>query len=57
MPSSPDVTEQQLAGAEAELAAMRERQGAVGRRAAFRQHLFMWAGLGSQVALWGVLFR
>lgn len=57
LPSSSSHTEQRLAEVQQELAALDAQQAAVGRRSRWRRHGFIWAGLSSQVLLWGLLFR
>ena len=57
LPASPAATQQRLAAVQAELSELDVQQAAIGRRAAWRQHLLVWGGLGSQAALWALLFR
>lgn len=57
IPSSVDVARERLQAAENELAAMDALQARIGRRAAWRQRGLVWGGLGSQLALWGLLYR
>lgn len=57
LPGSAADTEQRLAAVREELGGLEARQAAIGRRASRRQLAFVWGGLGSQAALWALLFR
>ena len=57
LPGSPADTEARLGEVQRELAALDAQQAAIASRGAWRSRAFVWAGLTSQLALWGLLFR